>query len=220
MTDKIAVIIPCYKVEKHIAKVVEKIPEFVSSIILVNDASPDNTGKIIEQIKSGNKKVTILTHSKNQGVGGAMISGFKEALKQNINIVVKIDGDGQMDSSQIEKMIKVLKSTDCNFCKGNRFFDRKDLKTMPPIRRFGNIGLSFLIKMASGYWNISDPSNGFLCISAEVLKRLDFTRISKRFFFECSLLIESFYAGAKIYDLRKNIALPRQAAHHFDCLCF
>jgi glycosyltransferase involved in cell wall biosynthesis len=200
-SHSIAVVIPCYKVETHIQKVVAEIPDYVTSIILVNDASPDKTGEILDTLAIENPKITVLHHTENQGVGGAMITGFQEAVKQNHEVVVKIDGDGQMNIAYFEKMLQAVFEEKYNFVKGNRFFDRKMLRTMPAIRRLGNIGMGFLIKMASGYWNIFDPANGFFCIHTSVLKKIDFNRISKRFFFESSLLIELYYTGAKIKDI-------------------
>jgi len=197
----IAVIIPCYKVEKQIQKVVAAIPDYITSVILVNDASPDKTGEILDQLAKENAKITVIHHSKNQGVGGGMISGFQEAIRQNHEVVIKIDGDGQMDIAYFETMLNAVFDEKFNFVKGNRFFDRKMLRKMPAIRRIGNIGMGFLIKMASGYWNVFDPANGFLCVHTSVLQRIDFQRLSKRFFFESSLLIELYYTGAKIKDI-------------------
>jgi len=133
-----------------------------------------------------------------------MITGFKEALKQNCDIVIKIDGDGQMDISYFGQMVSAIVNKHYDFVKGNRFFDRKMLQKMPAIRRIGNIGMSFLIRMTSGYWNVFDPANGFVCIRKETLQKIELDRLSKRFFFESSLLIELYYAGAKI----KDIAMP------------
>jgi glycosyltransferase involved in cell wall biosynthesis len=197
----IAVVIPCYKVETHIQKVVAEIPDYVTSIILVNDASPDHIGEILDRIAAENSTVKVLHHSENQGVGGAMITGFIEAMKQDYDVVVKIDGDGQMDISYLNKMLKSVFEENYDFAKGNRFFDQKMLRKMPAMRRIGNIGMGFLIKMASGYWNIFDPTNGFFCIHKSVLKRLDIQRLSKRFFFESSLLVELYYTGARIKDI-------------------
>ncbi|MCL2435184.1 MAG: glycosyltransferase family 2 protein [Lentimicrobiaceae bacterium] len=200
----IAVVIPCYKVEKQIQKVINEIPDYITSIILVNDASPDQTGEILDKLALDNSKITVIHHSKNQGVGGAMISGFQEAVKQNYEVVIKIDGDGQMDLSYFDKMLTAIFEEKYDFVKGNRFFDQKMLRKMPAMRRIGNIGMGFLIKMTSGYWSIFDPTNGFFCIHSAVLKRVDFKRIAKRFFFESSLLIELYYTGAKI----KDVAMP------------
>ncbi|MDR1182761.1 MAG: glycosyltransferase family 2 protein [Bacteroidales bacterium] len=200
----IAVVIPCYKVEEHISKVVDKIPDYVTSIILVDDASPDKTGDILDKLALSNPKIKVIHHEKNRGVGGSMITGFEEALRENNEVVIKIDGDGQMDISYFSNMLYFIFEKQYNFAKGNRFFDRKMLREMPVIRRIGNIGMGFLIKMASGYWHIFDPTNGFFCIHSSALKRIDFSRLSKRFFFESSLLIELYYTGAKI----KDIAMP------------
>jgi len=200
----IAVVIPCYKVEKQIQKVVGELPDYITSIILVHDASPDKTGEILDRLSAENPKITVLHHPENQGVGGAMISGFLEAVKQNQEVVIKIDGDGQMDTSYFDKMLKAVFEEKYDFVKGNRFFDQKMLRKMPTMRRIGNIGMGFLIKMASGYWNVFDPTNGFFCIQTATLKKIDLNRISKRFFFESSLLIELYYTGAVI----KDIAMP------------
>ncbi|NLJ82643.1 MAG: glycosyltransferase family 2 protein [Bacteroidales bacterium] len=196
-----AVVIPCYKVETKIEETVLDIPEFITHIILINDASPDNTGNIIDDMARKNKKITSIHHSKNQGVGGAMKSGFNKALELQSDIIIKIDGDGQMDTSYLLPMIETLKKSQYQFVKGNRFHDRKMLKKMPAIRRAGNLLIGFLIKLASGYWKISDPTNGFFAIQRKTLKELNFNRLSNRFFFESSLIIELYYTGASIKDL-------------------
>jgi len=197
----IAVVIPCYKVSQQIRTVVGTLPDFIDSIILVNDASPDDTAKILSTIED--KRCKILSHTKNKGVGGAMITGFNEALHQKCDIIVKIDGDGQMDVSYIAHLVDKM-SEHVDFVKGNRLFDRKMLKNMPTIRRLGNVGLSFMMKCASGYWNVSDPVNGFFAIKASILQKMDLSKISPRFFFESSLLIELYYVGARI----KEVSMP------------
>lgn len=198
--EKIAVVIPCYKVEKHIENVVKQIPSLVSSLILVNDYSSDNTKEIIEKLASKNSKITLINHEKNKGVGGAMLSGFKEAIRQDCNYVIKIDGDEQMDANYIPLLIEKVKSG-YDFVKGNRFFDRRAILKMPRIRRLGNLNLSFLVKMASGYWQVADPTNGFFCIKSDTLKKVNNEKIAHNFFFESSLIIELYYTGAKIKDL-------------------
>ncbi len=198
---KVAVVIPCYKVEHHIQKVVSGIPQCVDMIIAVNDKSPDGTALVLAEIEKTDSRLIVLNHEENKGVGGAMITGFKEAVERKVDIVIKLDGDGQMDPSYIEKIVDMLSSGKYDFVKGNRFFDRKMLKNMPFIRRVGNLGLSFLIKISSGYWNVSDPTNGYFATTSSILNRIDYKRISNRFFFESSLIIELYYAGARIKDL-------------------
>lgn len=197
----ISVVIPCYNVSKHIREVVKYLPTDITYIILVNDCSTDNTDCILHSLQEENKKIIHLKHETNQGVGGAMITGFKKSLELDSEIIIKLDGDNQMDSSYIPKLIKPIKEGKADVAKGNRFRDFKALRKMPLIRRFGNLGLSFCIKGASGYWNIFDPANGFLAYSKETLENINFDKIHKRYFFECSMLIEMYYANTIIQDI-------------------
>lgn len=198
---KIAVAIPCYKVEQHLQQVVAGLPDFVDSIILVDDCSPDSTPKLIDQLVNGNRIIAI-HHPQNKGVGGAMKSAFLRAIETGMDVVVKIDGDGQMDSRFIAPMIDAL--NDADFAKGNRLFDRQMLCKMPFIRRIGNMGIGFLVKASSGYWNVSDPVNGFFAIRTQTLRQMDLQRVADRFFFESSMLIEMHYTGARI----KEVTMP------------
>src|SRR4030095_10429379 len=132
---------------------------------------------------------------------GALITGYQKSLELNADIVIKIDGDGQMDPSYIGDLIKPLMHHQADFTKGNRFRDLNALQSMPLIRRLGNLGLSFMIKAASGYWNIFDPTNGYTAIRSETLRNLNFKKIHKRYFFESSMLIELYHADAVVKDV-------------------
>lgn len=197
----IAVIIPCYNVSEHIESVICKVKGDVDFIIAVNDCSTDNTSCILLKLQQENKKLIFLEHDINQGVGGAMLTGFRKALELDSDIIIKMDGDGQMDHSNIPGLIKPIKEGVADFAKGNRFRDFKALRTMPAFRRFGNLGLSFLIKAASGYWNVFDPTNGFIAIHKEALSAINFSKIHKRYFFESSLLIELYYTNAVVVEV-------------------
>jgi glycosyltransferase involved in cell wall biosynthesis len=181
--------------------VVSNLPSQVDHIILVNDCSTDETETIIHGLQEENKKITYLKHEVNQGVGGAMLTGFEKSMRLNSDLTIKMDGDNQMDPFYIPALIKPLIEDKADFTKGNRFRDFGALKKMPLSRRIGNLGLSFMIKAASGYWNIFDPNNGFFAIKNETLPDLNFNRIHKRYFFESSLLIELYYANAVILDV-------------------
>ncbi len=197
----ITVIIPCYNVARHIEDVIKKLPAGVSWIITVNDRSTDDTEKILSRLQQENKKIILIHHEYNQGVGGAMITGFKRSVELNSDITIKIDGDDQMDSSYIPALIKPLIDDKADYTKGNRFRDLKALRQMPLLRRFGNLGLSFCIKAASGYWNIFDPNNGFVAISNEMLKTISIDKLHKGYFFESSMLIELYHADAVIQEI-------------------
>ncbi|MBY0346481.1 MAG: glycosyltransferase family 2 protein [Neisseriaceae bacterium] len=144
---KIAVVIPAYKVSKHISEVIRDIPDFVNHIIVVDDKCPQDSGKLVDSF--GNPKVIVCYHQENQGVGGAVATGYKKALALDVDIVVKIDGDGQMDISYMQKLIQPLIDERADYAKGNRFKDFTALRTMPKVRLIGNSGLSFLITLFS-----------------------------------------------------------------------
>ena len=197
---KIAVAIPCYKVEQHLDNVVQMLPDFVDTILAIDDCSPDGTGAEIDRLAAADSRIVALHHQQNKGVGGAMKTAFAKALDLPVDVVVKLDGDGQMDSGYIATLIEALNG-DVEFAKGNRLFDRQKLRSMPLVRRLGNLGVGFMVKVASGYWNVSDPVNGFFAIRTSALSRIDMERIADRFFFESSMLIEMHYAGVKIGEV-------------------
>jgi glycosyltransferase involved in cell wall biosynthesis len=202
---KLCVVIPCYNVSKHIEDVINGIPKDISYIIAVNDKSTDNTFSILEQLAESNNKIYIVHHSTNQGVGGAMISGYKKSLELGADITIKMDGDGQMDATNIHKLIQPLIEGKADFSKGNRFRDFRALLAMPPVRRIGNLGLSFLIKAASGYWNIFDPTNGFTAIKNETLAGINFNKLHKRYYFETSMIAELYFSNAVINDVAEIV---------------
>ena len=209
----ISVIIPCYNVSKHIEDVINQLPSDVDWIIAVNDCSKDDTQKKLLELAERNKKIILINHEVNQGVGGAMLSGFKKSLELNSDITIKMDGDNQMDSSLIPLLIKPITDKKADYTKGNRFRDFKALGQMPIFRRFGNLGLSFMIKVASGYWNIFDPNNGFIAINNEMLKAIDMKKIHKRYFFESSMLIELYHADAVISEIPMKARYGDEISH-------
>ncbi|MCX6079839.1 MAG: glycosyltransferase family 2 protein [Chloroflexi bacterium] len=197
----IIVIIPAYRVERELNAVLKSIPPYIRSIVVVNDASPDGTAQVIEAARLLDKRIVPVVHAKNSGVGGAMISGYQKALELGAQIVVKLDGDGQMSSDDIPVLVAPLIAGQADFTKGNRFRDFLALSRMPFIRRVGNVVLSFLAKSATGYWNCFDPTNGFLAMRGEVLAQLPLERIHKSYFFEISQLSQLYLVGACLRDV-------------------
>ncbi len=197
--QKIAVAIPCYKVEQHLQQVVAGLPAFVDTILLVDDCSPDGIPALVDRLAATDRRIAALHHDENCGVGGAMKTAFSKAMEMEVDVVVKLDGDGQMDSSFIAPLVEALK--DADFAKGNRLFDRQLLHRMPAVRRMGNMGIGFMVKAASGYWNVSDPVNGFFAIRTATLRQMDLGRVADRYYFESSMLIEMHYAGARISEV-------------------
>ena len=161
---KVCVVIPAYNVAPHILDVLKTIPEFVDETIVVDDCGCDGTTRILAQVTD--PRVIVIKHENNQGVGGAMVTGFKRAMTNGADVVVKMDGDGQMDPSYVLSLLDPLIDDGYAYAKGNRFLDNVRLKQMPILRLIGNYGLTFLTKLASGYWHVFDPQNGFLAIKS------------------------------------------------------
>lgn len=200
LQHKIAVVIPCYRVKNHIKNVVAAIPDYVERIYCVDDACPDGSGDFIRtEIKD--PRLTLLKHDINQGVGGAMITGYKQALKDGAQIIVKIDGDGQMNPALIESFVRPIVIGARDYTKGNRFYKVEDVRAMPGARLLGNAVLSFMTKLSSGYWNLFDPNNGYTAIHANVLREMPLEKISKRYFFESDFLFRLNTLRASVQDI-------------------
>ena len=197
----IAVVIPAYRVEQYIETVLADVPGYIRHIIVVNDASPDSTRQKVEALIPRDARIVLVNHEKNKGVGGAMISGYKKAMELGAQVVVKMDGDGQMSPAYLPDLLTPLLLGQADFTKGNRFRDLPALSRMPFIRRFGNVGLSFCSKAATGYWNCFDPTNGYLAIRTDVLAQLPLERIHNTYFFETSLLAQLYLLGAFIREI-------------------
>lgn len=197
---EIAVIIPSYKVIQHILGVIDLIGPEVSRIYVIDDCCPDNSGNFVEK-QCTDKRVSVIYHAENQGVGGAVMTGYKAAIADGMDIFVKIDGDGQMDPSLILDFIAPIIAGEADYTKGNRFFDLEKIRAMPKIRLFGNAVLSLLCKLSSGYWNLFDPTNGYTAIHANVARHLPFGKISRRYFFETDILFRLNTLRAVVADI-------------------
>lgn len=202
---KIAIIIPYYNASKQITRVVSKIPGYIHSVIIVDDCGKEPLPeKEIATILSNKIEFISLKNEINLGVGGATKKGFEYALENEFDIVIKVDADDQMDLNYLPDLLNPLIENKSVITKGNRFKDLKALKAMPFVRKFGNLGISFLTKAATGYWHNFDPTNGFLAIKTSILREVDFFKIHNRYFFETSLLAEFYFQNAQIID----IAMP------------
>lgn len=194
----VAVVVPAYNVMSQIKKTIDGIPQFVDFIVIVNDCSTDNTPQVVKEID--NKKIVLVKSSENQGVGGATITGFKRALALDADILVKVDGDDQMDTSKMEELIRPLFGA-FDYSKANRFIHTNQLSQMPQLRLIGNFILTFLTKVSSGYWNVFDPQNGYLAITRGMLEKLELEQLHKRYFFENDMLVNLNIQGARVCDV-------------------
>jgi glycosyltransferase involved in cell wall biosynthesis len=196
----IAVVIPSFKVSNQVLSVLKEIGPEVDKIYVVDDACPDGSGRLV-QTKCLDSRVEVLFHETNLGVGGATKTGYSKALQLGFDIVVKLDGDGQMDPSLIKQIVSPIVRGQADYVKGNRFDKIEDLKQMPKVRIFGNAVLSLVSKVSTGYWNITDPTNGFTAIHKSVLRELQLPKISNDYFFESDMLFRLSIGGAVVKDL-------------------
>lgn len=197
---RIAVVIPCYRVRDRVLQVIEAIGPEVGWIFVVDDACPERSGEWVRE-RCADPRVTVLTHAVNQGVGGAVISGYQEALGTPAEAVVKLDGDGQMDPRYITSIVGPLLAGQADYAKGNRFHRVSYAKGMPVLRLFGNAVLSLLTKLSSGYWQLADPTNGYTAIRREVLAEIELECVARRYFFESDLLYHLNQVRALVIDV-------------------
>ncbi len=209
---EVCVVIPCYKAAGTVSKVVQTLPDFVRHVIVVDDACPEGSAKVAEALNDN--RVHCIYLDKNQGVGGAVVAGYRHALKIGSEIVVKMDADGQMDPAYLEQLIDPVRSGEADYAKGNRFRDFRKLLVMPKARFMGNSLLSFLVKFSSGYWNIIDPTNGYTAINSATLESLSLEKLSKRYFFETSMLMALRLNEAVV----KDVSIPARYGNEISSL--
>lgn len=198
----VTIVVPAYNVAPHILQVIKTVPEFVDQIIVVDDCATDNTSRMLSQVTD--TRVAVVKHAKNQGVGGAMVTGFKRAIQDGAELIVKMDGDGQMNPDHVHALLDPLVHDGYAYAKGNRFLDNTQLKEMPTHRLVGNYALTFMTKLASGYWHVFDPQNGFLAVKVEALRWIDLDHLAKRYFFENDMLVHLNIFGVRV----KDVAIP------------
>jgi len=196
----VAVVIPCYKVKRHILDVIQGIGPECFRIYIVDDCCPDSSGEFV-RLNCTDARVVVLQNKVNMGVGGAVMVGYQAAIADGMDVIVKIDGDGQMDASLLLNCIAPILSGEADYTKGNRFFDLEKVRAMPKMRLLGNAALSFMTKLSSGYWNLFDPTNGYTAIHRDVARRLPFEKISQRYFFETDMLFRLNTVRAVVVDV-------------------
>ena len=197
---QLAVVLPAYRVRDQVEAVVRSLVDIADNIIVVDDCCPEQSGAHLQKAFS-HPKLQVLFHDKNQGVGGATTTGFQAALDAGADIIVKMDSDGQMEARYLGRLIAPLANGKADFAKGNRFYDLRALRSMPATRRFGNFGLTLLTKAASGFWHLSDPTNGFFAIRRNALDMVNFHLLDRRYFFEISLLVQLNVIRAVALDI-------------------
>ncbi len=199
---KVGVVVPAYNEELFIREVVETMPGFVDRIIVCNDASTDATARILAGI--ADSRLIVINHETRRGAGGAMLSGYKHACAADLDIVAIMAGDGQMDPALLDKILDPVAGGIADYAKGDRLGRRTDSRGMPFERLFGNTVLTYVIKVASGYWHLRDPLNGYTAVTREALDRLDLDKVESGYAFETDLLVKLNACSARAI----NVPMP------------
>lgn len=198
---KTAVIIPCYKVAGKIENIVSRIGPDIDRIYCIDDACPDGSGDVLDRLAGKEPRMTVVHHAVNGGVGASMVTGYRAAIEDGMDILVKLDGDGQMPPELVPFLTEPIIEGRADYVKGNRFFNITSLRTMPRSRMFGNIILSFMTKISTGYWHLFDPVNGFTALHSGVARELGLEKLNPRYFFESDMLFRLSIIRANIVEV-------------------
>ncbi|MEM7408158.1 MAG: glycosyltransferase family 2 protein [Pseudomonadota bacterium] len=209
---RVAVVIPCFREREHILSVLDGMPRFVDYIICVDDGCPDGTGKHVE-MHCEDPRVEVIYRDRNEGVGAAMVTGYRRALETDARIVVKVDGDGQMDPALMERFIAPIAAGRADYTKGNRFYRIEDVRAMPATRLVGNAAFSFMSKLSTGYWHLFDPLNGYTAIHRAVLQLLPLERLARGYFFESDMLFRLNTLRAVVIDVPMPAQYGAETSH-------
>lgn len=214
MTDNnfIAVVIPCYRVTNSILDVIKKIGPECKRIYIVDDGCPDGSGNFVKK-NCHDTRICILINNNNEGVGGAVLRGYLKAVEEGALVVVKLDGDGQMDPALIPLFTAPILAGEADYVKGNRFYNPEDVQNMPLVRVLGNAILSFFTKLSSGYWTIFDPTNGYTAIHAAMILTMPLHKIRKNYFFESDILFRLNTLRARVIDVPMQSVYGDEVSH-------
>ncbi|MBS1985912.1 MAG: glycosyltransferase family 2 protein [Bdellovibrionales bacterium] len=179
--QKIAVVVPAHNEELLITRVIDTMPDFVDHIIIVDDTSKDRTSEVVAARAKTNPKVVLIRHEVNQGVGGAIATGYKWARDHDVDAAAVMAGDAQMDPADLPALLDPVVAGLCDYSKGNRLVTGEAFKKIPKVRYFGNSALSLLTKIASGYWHVADSQTGYTVINKQALHAINWDLMFKRY---------------------------------------
>jgi glycosyltransferase involved in cell wall biosynthesis len=193
----VAVVVPAYNEEALVGSTVSGIPGFVDKVFVVDDGSTDATS---ERAKSGDKRVEVISHERNEGVGAAIISGYRRAMQEKVDVTCVMAADGQMDPDDLETLVRAIALDECDYAKANRLFTGQAWEIIPRTRYLGNAMLSFLTKIASGYWHVADSQSGYTAVNIDTLKLLDLQRVYRRYGFPNDMLVHLNVVNRRVRD--------------------
>ena len=197
--QRVAVVVPAYQEERLIADTLRGIPDFVDDVVVVDDCSADDTAEAARAVHD--ERIEVLRLERNEGVGGAIITGHRRAMERGADIMVVMAGDNQMDPDELPRLLTPITQDGYGFAKGNRFYTTGGMGGMPAHRVVGNMLMTFLNKASSGYWNIVDPQNGYTAVTREALEMVPLDRVARRYQFENDLLVWLNIANVRATDV-------------------
>jgi glycosyltransferase involved in cell wall biosynthesis len=193
----VAVVVPAYNEEALVGSTVSGIPAFVDRIIVVDDGSKDETAV---RAQTADKRVEVIPHERNQGVGAAIVTGYRRAIAIGVDVTCVMAADGQMDPDDLETLVRAIAIDETDYAKANRLFTGQAWQLIPRTRYLGNAALSFMTKIASGYWHVADSQSGYTAVNLETLKLLDLDRIYRRYGFPNDLLVHLNVFNRRVRD--------------------
>jgi glycosyltransferase involved in cell wall biosynthesis len=194
---RVAVVVPAYNEEALVGSTVSGIPAFVDNIIVVDDCSKDETAV---RAQNADKRVEVIAHERNQGVGAAIVTGYRRAIAIDADVTCVMAADGQMDPDDLETLVRAIAVDETDYAKANRLFTGQAWQLIPRTRYLGNAALSFMTKIASGYWHVADSQSGYTAVNLETLKLLDLDRIYRRYGFPNDLLVHLNVFNRRVRD--------------------
>jgi glycosyltransferase involved in cell wall biosynthesis len=198
----VCVVVPAYNEEKLISRVIETMPDYVDKIVVVDDKSADKTGEIVHNYAAGsNGRIVLIQHSRNQGVGGTIATGYKWACANKIDVTAVMAGDAQMDPEDLPNLLEPVVAGEVDYAKGNRLFTGNAWQLIPKIRYLGNSYLSLLTKIASGYWHVADSQTGYTVINLRALEMLNLDKIYKRYGMPNDILVKLNIFNFRVRDI-------------------
>jgi glycosyltransferase involved in cell wall biosynthesis len=195
---RVAVVVPAHDEEALIGQTLGAIPDLVDRIYVIDDSSQDETSARAQEV--GDPRVEVIVHESNEGVGAAIVTGYRRALAEGLDVVCVMAADGQMDPADLEKIAGAVARGEVDYAKANRLFTGQAWELMPRHRYLGNAVLSMLTKIASGYWHVADSQSGYTAISRELLEQLDLDRIYRRYGFPNDMLVHLNVWNARVRD--------------------
>jgi glycosyltransferase involved in cell wall biosynthesis len=201
LEKKIGIVIPAHNEEKLIGKVIETLPDYVDIIVVVDDCSQDQTAAVVQSLAVSNKKIILLRHEQNRGVGAATATGYKWTRDHEIDVSVIMNADFQMDPADLPGMLQPVCAGECDYTKGNRLFRGESWGMIPKHRYIGNSFLSFFTKIASGYWHVADSQSGYTAISLTALKAIDLDALYPQYGIPNDMLIRLNIASFRVRDV-------------------